>query len=399
MFADTESDDPKERVIKLKAKVDQCLGTMDVNASKQLLDYVLNEEIPLVLSRAILLHFAETYKANVSEDEDHIERKKSIGDYALSKVKARVVSFEEPDAIIREHLSELLSEEEDYSEAAQILAGINLESGGRQYSDADKAAKYIRIAELYLEEDMTVEADTFINRASQVVHEIADADWALKMRYKVSYARVLDSKRKFLDAARRYYDLSQTGVEQVDQADLLQCLSKSVTCAILAPAGPQRARMLGSLYKDERLQSLEHAGILEKMYRTQLLRKREVEQFNESLMPHQKAMLGDGTTVLDRAVTEHNMVATSKLYNNIRFAELGALLEISPSQAERIASKMIHAGRMKGSIDQIECILHFEEDGEVLQIFDAQISDLCHSINHTIDTITKSGIVLDGTKA
>ena len=126
----------------------------------------------------------------------------------------------------------------------------------------------------------------------------------------MSYARVLDSKRKFLDAARRYYDLSQTGVEQVDQADLLQCLSKSVTCAILAPAGPQRARMLGSLYKDERLQNLEHAGILEKMYRTQLLRKQEVEQFNESLMPHQKAMLGDGTTVLDRAVTEHNMVAT-----------------------------------------------------------------------------------------
>ena len=82
-------------------------------------------------------------------------------------------------------MSEILSEEEDYAEAAQMLAGINMESGGRQYSGVDKAAKYIRIAELYLEEDMTVEADGFINRASQVVHAISDDDWALKMRYKV----------------------------------------------------------------------------------------------------------------------------------------------------------------------------------------------------------------------
>ena len=55
------------------------------------------------------------------------------------------------DAVIREHLSNILSEEEDYAAAAQTLAGVNMESGGRQYSDADKAAKYIRIAELYLE--------------------------------------------------------------------------------------------------------------------------------------------------------------------------------------------------------------------------------------------------------
>lgn len=34
--------------------------------------------------------------------------------------------------------------------------------------------------------------------------------------------------------------------------------------------------------------------------------------------------------VLDRAVIEHNMLATSRLYNNISFEELGALLGIGP---------------------------------------------------------------------
>lgn len=63
---------------------------------------------------------------------------------------------------------------------------------------------------------------------------------------------------------------------------------------------------------------------------------------------------------MDRAVIEHNLLSASKLYNNITFEELGALLEIPPSKAEKIASQMISEGRMCGFIDQIDYILHFE---------------------------------------
>lgn len=38
----------------------------------------------------------------------------------------------------------------------------------------------------------------------------------------------------------------------------------------------------------------------------------------------------EGSTILDRAVIEHNLLSASKLYNNISFDELGALLEIPP---------------------------------------------------------------------
>ncbi len=67
-----------------------------------------------------------------------------------------------------------------------------------------------------------------------------------------------------------------------------------------------------------------------------------------------------GTTVLDRAVIEHNMLSASKIYNNITFGELGALLAIDSEQAEKIASKMIGEGRMTGYIDQIEGLIYFE---------------------------------------
>ena len=35
---------------------------------------------------------------------------------------------------------------------------------------------------------------------------------------------------------------------------------------------------------------------------------------------------------MDRAVIEHNLLSASKLYNNISFTELGALLEIPPAK-------------------------------------------------------------------
>ena len=111
--------------------MDLCLGIMDVDTSKQLLDYGDVKRFCLccllrlcichfspqrrnpfsfiqgckctpthspfhATCDQILQHFAVMYKANGSEDGQAIERKKAIGDYALKKVKARVVPFEEP---------------------------------------------------------------------------------------------------------------------------------------------------------------------------------------------------------------------------------------------------------------------------------------------------------------
>lgn len=40
--------------------------------------------------------------------------------------------------------------------------------------------------------------------------------------------------------------------------------------------------------------------------------------------------------------------------------ELGALLEIDPEKAEKIASQMITEGRLNGYIDQLDSTVHFE---------------------------------------
>ena len=51
----------------------------------------------------------------------------------LDKIQPRVVSYEEQVTTVREHLAGLLEKEEDWSKAAQTLAGIDLDSGEHNF--------------------------------------------------------------------------------------------------------------------------------------------------------------------------------------------------------------------------------------------------------------------------
>lgn len=214
----------------------------------------------------------------------------------------------------------------------------------------------MKIARLYLQEDDSVQAEAFINRASLLQAETKSQ--TLQVLYKACYARVLDYRRKFIEAAQRYNELSYRTIVQDDER--MESLKKALICTILASAGQQRSRMLATLFKDERCQNLPAYSILEKMYLERIIRRSELQEFEALLQKHQKSSTLDGSSILDRAVFEHNLLSASKLYNNITFVELGALLEINSTKAERIASQMITEGRMNGYIDQIDGIVHFE---------------------------------------
>ena len=88
----------------------------------------------------------------------------------------------------------------------------------------------------------------------------------------------------------------------------------------------------------------------------------QVQAFSQSLRPHQKAITPDGSTVLEKAVVEHNLLAASRLYNNIYFSELGQLLGVPPGKAERIASRMIAEKRLVVSTPGQDQCLHGPHD-------------------------------------
>eukprot|EP00850_Spirogloea_muscicola_P004398 SM000019S04942 [mRNA] locus=s19:146338:147714:+ [translate_table: standard] len=168
---------------------------------------MISDEVPLVASRQLLQLFAQDLGR--LEPEAH----KDVAQYALAQIQPRVVSFEEQVALMREGLAELYEDEEEWSKAAQMLGGIDLDSGLRGLDDTYKLAKCVKIALLFLEDDEALHAETYIKKASFLITNCKDE--GLELQYKVCYARILDSKRKFLEAALKYYDLSQLNKREV----------------------------------------------------------------------------------------------------------------------------------------------------------------------------------------
>lgn len=288
-------------------------------------------------------------------------------------------------------------QEGDYAGAARILGGMRMEEDGVYcMSPAEKCDVYVKIAECFLAEDLIAESDSAVTKAGGVVESIQKPEehMGLILRYKSTYARVLDANRKFLQAAQRYHDLSLSSTDQIEAEDLLTMLGRAATCAILAPSGPQRHRVLGHIYKDTRLEQLNsidefstHARILEKNYCHQLLRKEELTKFEESLAPHQRATMGDGLTILERGVVEHNMIAVSSLYKSIYVKELANILGVDVRKAEKTASSMILDGSLNGSIDQMEGLLEFHTEETPQAFKDGSITNFCIELNRVADSI------------
>ncbi|KAL9712900.1 hypothetical protein Ac2012v2_004140 [Leucoagaricus gongylophorus] len=370
-------------IFEIVAQPDPALISKDIHT---LVDTLINQDnIGLVVSRQVLSELVKILGGSTFKNH---ELKKCVVKDILATVQPRIVSYEEQVNGLKFQLADLLELEEEWSEAARVLMSTSLESGQRSVSDAEKLRVYIRIVRLLLEDEESVQAETYYNRAALLIHSESDRETTLQ--FKLCQARISDYGRKFLEAASRYHELSYVG--EIDEEERRQILTAAVTCAVLAPAGPNRSRVLASLYRDERSTDLPTYNILSKMFLDHILRPAEIKEFEKTLKNHQLAKVAISSndrlasannddsydddnepatstrtgpsTVLDRAVMEHNLLASSKIYNNITFRGLGALLDLTPGAAENMARKMIEQGRLRGTIDQVIKLILFENERE-----------------------------------
>ncbi|KAI0485210.1 hypothetical protein GGR56DRAFT_669697 [Xylariaceae sp. FL0804] len=297
-----------------------------------------------------------------------------VGGHALAALAAQPAasSFADAAAALRELVAGAHEANDDNLEAARVLADIPLDSAQRRVTNADRGRVWVRIVRNYLEAGDAVAAETYLNKLKNIIHTLHDdgsgegsgspvgenAD--LLVHFRLSQARIYDAKREFLAASAAYHDLSLAQAN-IGEDERLKTLAMAAHCAILAPAGPLRGRALGRLYKDERSPQLAEFGVLEKMFLDRLLAPAtEVAAFAALLAPHQLATAADGSTPLDRAVVEHNLLSASLLYANAGFDELDARLGLAEGRAEATTARMIEEGRLVGRIDQLARRIWFE---------------------------------------
>lgn len=119
--------------------------------------------------------------------------------------------------------------------------------------------------------------------------------------------------------------------------------------------------MLKKLFEDGQCQKQPGYSILKKMLVGKIIRRSELKELDGMLQQHHRALAIDDLvlTALDLAVSEHNLLLNTELYNSITFEKLGTLLEIPPAKIEKIAGLMVMEGRLNGKIDQENSMIHF----------------------------------------
>lgn len=338
----------------------------------------------------VLLFLINTLKSTEDEAKQiDFEELIATMEDVVPMIREKGEDFPNPLLEAVDFLAQLYMGDENWKKAAFMLTSFKFETYRHCTASAERKVEwFVNTAETWLEADETGMASQAVNKAHSLMQSVKDVK--LTLRFRTCYARVLDAERKFLEAAMQYKKLSQLGQAVITEEDMLLTLQNAVTCAILAKAGPSRSRVLAMLYADERSASLTNYLLLEKMFKDRIVRDLEVKSFEQTLQTHQNAATANGMTVLQNSMAEHNLLAASKLYSNIKFAQLGVLLGVSGKEAEKLASDMIEQGRMEAVIDQIEEQLEFNTSGtDSLNIWDQQIQDLCLTVNHVVDDISK----------
>ena len=334
--------------------LDTLLNTADEDALvldvSAWVDSVLGHNIGVVSMRQLLATLVK--KIPGIQDAD---ARTNVCQTVLRSLGSRSTSFEEQEAALREMLAETYIQTEDFGKAAQVLEGLNLDTTQRKIDDEGKVEILMKICRLWLDDEDTIKAETYLNKTKSLIHDVRNEE--LILTFHLSQARILDSNRKFLEASEAYHKVSLS--TKLADEERNKCLSKAIACAVLAPAGPLRSRSLGKLYKDERSSLMPEFGILEKMFLDRIITVEEQQKFASGLDEHQLAQTADGTTVLAKAVIEHNLLGASKLYSNIALSELGLLLGLDAEKAEGYAARMFEQGRLGGTIDQINETIYF----------------------------------------
>ena len=143
----------------------------------------------------------------------------------------------------------------------------------------EKISDWLDIAAYWFEEKDAASAESYVNKIMHVIHHSKNPEHII--RYRMAYAKVQDSNRDFINAAQGYYNACN--MEGIDAETVEQVLDASLTCTILAPSGPRKARLLAILYNEERLKSNQFFPLLSKMFIGEVIRREHVEDFKGKL--------------------------------------------------------------------------------------------------------------------
>lgn len=143
------SSNPQQRLDGYTQTLDNIISSGDSELSANLIAYaqsILSDSIGVIHSRPLLSTFVERYR-NISATSVKID----AGAEIVQLLAPKIVSYEQQDTDLKFVLADAYEVEEDFTNSAKTLQTIVLDSSqGRNVTDDEKAAIWMRICRCYL---------------------------------------------------------------------------------------------------------------------------------------------------------------------------------------------------------------------------------------------------------
>jgi COP9 signalosome complex subunit 4 len=239
-----------------KASLSSGIASQNTLLCRNCIDAALSETVELGIAREFFRHLCSELESVPVESNNFVI---SVASDAVERIRSsfRAAYLDVADFSLRNILWSALSGEGEYERAATALStsrALREEAGGSSVADELRAHAFVCIAQSYLHLGDEVSADSNIRRAGDIIEsETTAVSWKVQLMYKTCVARILDSKRRFFEAAVRYAELSRLSEDQIDEMELIAMLEKAVDCILLAPINASRQRVMGSLMRDSRI--------------------------------------------------------------------------------------------------------------------------------------------------
>lgn len=134
--------DSKEQVVQFCTLVSELVGSVSVENLRVLGQKLLSEDIVVQVTKPVLVHLATAIKSLPEESYYDL----AVFVVTLIKQHQSAQALDEADYILRDGLFSHCVSCEEYTEAAQYLAGANLDSTSRVFTDLEKVDIYIKCA-------------------------------------------------------------------------------------------------------------------------------------------------------------------------------------------------------------------------------------------------------------
>eukprot|EP01036_Dinobryon_divergens_P036214 gene36214-47099_t len=123
--------DPKAQTARLIAVIEEIIGMESKSANiltslESLVQSVFSDAVPQQVTKNVIIHFA-----NALQKLQDIDLFVEISKFTLQAIKQNLSTYDEADFILREALFAKYIDAEQFSDAALVLSGANLDSTTR----------------------------------------------------------------------------------------------------------------------------------------------------------------------------------------------------------------------------------------------------------------------------